>query len=884
MTRRGIRDRMQELSQRYGLSFDEGTGSYLGMHRGILVHVSESYGVMTLVFVPDGEPFGASVAEAFTGFHHCEEAGLPLEWLEIALLKIRGAPNELPSRRACQLTIGKNRLAHIGAAAFMAIPELVAHDLNEHGAPDSASCMGCEEREATEATFVHGAYTALCSECRERSKHLVPKKTPFGQHVVAFAVLVAVLGLVVWGIKCNEEPAVATSYNRGLRAIQQGDAEVAIAAFNEAIAAEPGCSDAYALRGEAYCMLGRFEQGIADYSEAIRLVETGAAQAPAVGLPLIYNDRGQTYHEMGDLDRAIADCSRAIELDPDLALAFNNRGYALASKGQFDEAVADYGRAIRLDRSDFRPFLNRGIALLEKRLHNQALPDLEEAIRLDPQCAGAWDCRADARLHRGEYKEALADANQALHLVPTLPSAHVHRFVATASVRLSKLSDPHRTPSTSAAMGPSNDTDERGTDTEEPRPPSARRVVARATVLSALVYRSFLDHYADNPDGNELRSRLLDWLVATGLIWELEQEERKLLATPLGRAEDQAIIDAEWRTEGLAVLAWALGRFELPPHDERVRNYLVATDAVGFLGDKAMGALLLTGTLRPSREIRAFANQITMVSWRLTQLRTNPSSGGFADLQKFPAYCVIEGWLKDLRLVDGELAVGDSSLTAASDTERQMCSSIARERHIAAYWLEGDDETYSRVSPDTMPLSAAMIESQRGDPDIAMRVCTAFLEQDPTSATWLAQRGWAYIRKGELEKALADLRRAVETEPDAFGLETRAWALLHNGDLAGAERDARKALRLAPKNPWPHLILFRIAAARGEAAKAARDARRLLAAAPADAEARAIRPVLRYFLGEVPLDKLRNDPNWIKIEVAIRGYSPKQPDAARPGR
>ncbi|MBL7223790.1 MAG: DUF4272 domain-containing protein [Candidatus Brocadiae bacterium] len=882
MTRRSVRDRMQELSQRYGLGYDEVTKSYLGMHRGILVHVSETYGVMTLVFVPEGDPFGTPVAEAFTGFRHCEEAGLPLAWLELVLLTVPGTPKEHPPQKACQVTIGKHRLAHTGVTTFMALPDLVAQDLRGRGAPEFMPCMKCRGREATEAAFIYGAYTALCSECQEASKHLVPRKTSLGQHVAAFAVLVVLLGLVVWGIKCNEEPPVATSYNRGLRAIQQGDAEVAIAAFNEAIAAEPGCSDAYALRGEAYCMLGQFEQGIADYSEAIRLVETGAAQAATVGLPLIYNDRGLTYHETGDLDRAIADCSKAIELDPNYALAYNNRGHALAAKGRFDEAIADYGQAIRLDRSDFRPFLNRGIAFLEKREHNQALPDLEEVIRLKPQCALAWDCRADVRLHRGKYKEALADANHALHLAPALPSAHVHRFVATVSLRLGELGDPGRMPATSAGMGPRNDAEGSGTDMEGPRPPSARRVVGRAIVLSALVYRSFLDHYAGSPDGDELRSRLFDWLVATGLVWELEQEERKLLATPLGRAEDQAIIDAEWRVEGLAVLAWALGRFELPPHDERVRNYLVATDAVGFLGDKAMGALLLTGTLRPSREIRAFANQITMVSWRLTQLRTNPSSGGFMDLQEFPAYCVIEGWLKGLRLVDGELAVGDRSLTAASDAERQMCNSIARERHIAAYWLEGDDETYSRISPDTMPLSAAMLESQRGDPDIAIRVCTAFLEQDPTSATWLAQRGWAYIRKGSLANALADLHRAVELEPDASRHEMRAWAFLHSGYLASADRDAREALRLAPKDPWPHLILFRTAAARGEEAKAVRAARCLLDAAPA--EARAIRPVLRYLLGEVRLDTLRDHPSWNKIRVAVRGYTPMQPDTARPGR
>jgi tetratricopeptide (TPR) repeat protein len=386
--------------------------------------------------------------------------------------------------------------------------------------------MGCDDREATEAAFVHGAYTALCSECREATKHLVPGKTPLAQHVVAFAFFAALLGIFVWVCKRDEEPTGATNYNRGLRAIQQGDAETAIAALTEAISIEPAFSDAYALRGEAHCMLGQCEQGIADYTEAIRLVETGAVESPELSLPLIYNDRGQTYYEIGNVDLALTDFAKAVELDRGFALAYNNRGFALASKGQLDEAIADYGRAIRLDRTDFRPFFNRGIALLDKRQHNQALPDLDEAVRLNPQCTGAWVGRADARLHRGEYREALADANQALHLAPELAAAHTHRFVAAVSLRLSKLSEPHSTAVTPAAMRPPGVAHEQETDGEESRPPSARRVVSRAIVLSALVYRSFLDHYAGSPDGDELRSRLLDWLVATGLVWELEQEVR----------------------------------------------------------------------------------------------------------------------------------------------------------------------------------------------------------------------------------------------------------------------------------------------------------------------------------------------------------------------
>jgi hypothetical protein len=61
-----------------------------------------------------------------------------------------------------------------------------------------------------------------------------------------------------------------------------------------------------------------------------------------------------------------------------------------------------------------------------------------------------------------------------------------------------------------------------------------------------------------------------------------------------------------------------------------------------------------------------------------------------------------EYWLDGLRFVDGDLASGESSISGAIPENVQTYGSIAMERQIAVYWLQGDERTYSHVSPNTL--------------------------------------------------------------------------------------------------------------------------------------------------------------------------------------
>src|SRR5437899_1154786 len=90
-------------------------------------------------------------------------------------------------------------------------------------------------------------------------------------------------------------------------------------------------------------------------------------------------------------------------------------------------------------------------------------------------------------------------------------------------------------------------------------PPSADRVAARALVLAAVSRRGLIENEkdADELQAELVRKRIVNWLEKIEVSNELESIETALLATPVGELDRRATIDATWRSEGLAVLAWA---------------------------------------------------------------------------------------------------------------------------------------------------------------------------------------------------------------------------------------------------------------------------------------------------------------------------------------
>jgi hypothetical protein len=241
-----------------------------------------------------------------------------------------------------------------------------------------------------------------------------------------------------------------------------------------------------------------------------------------------------------------------------------------------------------------------------------------------------------------------------------------------------------------------NDSDDDADDVE-PEPPAPRRVAQRALVLAALSCRSGIDVDAGNADAEAFRRNVVAWLASVGALAEAEPAERRLLEARLGTLDERHIVDAGWRAEGLAVLAWGLGRSELPSYQEMVDPRKVA-DALGFM-EPAGETLLATATLRSHDEIEALAQRLFAVHWRLREFSLRPVAMDFVSTARTAWFGPLD--VTGLELASGDLAIDGRPLSAVPEHRWRQCLSIAQERHQAANWLCGHESVYSEVSADT---------------------------------------------------------------------------------------------------------------------------------------------------------------------------------------
>jgi tetratricopeptide (TPR) repeat protein len=154
--------------------------------------------------------------------------------------------------------------------------------------------------------------------------------------VVGLAITVFTVG---WMVVNFAQPAPALSdkaieaYARGVGLAYQGEAEKAVAAFDEALAVEPDYANALFERGNANAELGKYEAAAADYEKA---------RAADLDTASVNGNLGWTYYLLGRLDDASKANRRALAARPDELWIRFNQGLNLLAAGQVEAAQAEY--------------------------------------------------------------------------------------------------------------------------------------------------------------------------------------------------------------------------------------------------------------------------------------------------------------------------------------------------------------------------------------------------------------------------------------------------------------------------------------------------------------------------------------------------------------
>ncbi len=186
--------------------------------------------------------------------------------------------------------------------------------------------------------------------------------------------------------KSKPAPAAPAHYQRANALRDLGQWEAALAAYDQAVATDPGFANAYCNRGVMLERLGRREQALASY------------------------------------DRAIA-------LNPGDALAHYNRAAVLGALAQPEAALAAYDRAIAIRRDYAEAHFNRAVLLQQLKRWNEALAGFRQAMALNPAFGSdyAWLAIGAAQIGLRQWDAALSSLDRALALRADNADAHYDR-------------------------------------------------------------------------------------------------------------------------------------------------------------------------------------------------------------------------------------------------------------------------------------------------------------------------------------------------------------------------------------------------------------------------------------------------------------------------
>jgi len=167
-------------------------------------------------------------------------------------------------------------------------------------------------------------------------------------------------GYTLWSKTVVQSPDSGVAHGSLGRAYQeQGRFEEAIAEYETAVKLMPHHFKAYYNLGVAYDQLGSTDKAVDNYKKSIRIY-SGFANA--------HFNLANIYHKRGLIDDAIRHYTRVLALVPDDLEARNNLGVALAMQGKLDQAISAWRKVLQIDPANqkARDNVAKAKAILEK--------------------------------------------------------------------------------------------------------------------------------------------------------------------------------------------------------------------------------------------------------------------------------------------------------------------------------------------------------------------------------------------------------------------------------------------------------------------------------------------------------------------------------------
>lgn len=168
---------------------------------------------------------------------------------------------------------------------------------------------------------------------------------------------------------------------------------------------KPASASEFIWRGNIYLDAAKFDEAIADFTEA-------HGRDPTNKWALA--NRGMAHAWKREFAEAERDLAAGEAIDPGNAVVLRARGLLAAFKGDFELAEELFTKSLARERGNSFALGHRAVALTNQRKFEQAVADLNMILERQPRNAFALAQRASAYRALGDKDKALADAEAAL--------------------------------------------------------------------------------------------------------------------------------------------------------------------------------------------------------------------------------------------------------------------------------------------------------------------------------------------------------------------------------------------------------------------------------------------------------------------------------------
>jgi tetratricopeptide (TPR) repeat protein len=593
-------------------------------------------------------------------------------------------------------------------------------------------------------------------------------------------------------------------------------------------------------RGDEYAKHGQDREAIVEY-------RIGIQQDPRLGQARLR--LAEAYVRVDDAPNAFKEYIRAADLLPDSDEAQLKAGTMLLVAGRFDEARERAEQVLARRPDHIEAQLLRAYALAGLKDFDAAVEDVQEALALGPDREGIYVNLGQLELARGDSGKAEAAFRRAVEAAPTaaLPLLALGDFFW----RTRRMDDAEAALKHAVGLEPKNVRAARALGffyLTVARPREAEEWLKRAAELAGdLGSRLILaDFYAATGRAADARP-VLESLAGERSAFAVATTRLAALSAAAGdRADAKRRVDAVLASNPRYVAALVIDA-QLAMTDNRLDEALARAETAAAAGPRSVAARFLLGTLHVRRRnadlaIRSF-NEVLTLEPRHVGARTELSRlylmAGNHDL----AVQMAEGVVTSrpdviearLLLVRALMGRGDRQRAAlelgritGDDAQRPEVLTLQGTLAILSGRYEAGRRAFEAAlarEPGNVQALAALLQLdfRARRPDKGVARADAAVARAPADPRVLVTAAGAYRAAGDVVRAEAALRRAIEVDGESLpAYEALGRLYASQKKLVDARRQFDELVRRQPRSVGAHTMLAMIAELSGDVAAAQR--------------------------------------------------------------